>query len=102
MLPSLVPTIHRPQHSLRPLSGYHNPAPPCRSLCNPRQSQPLPGLCCRAPYAGGTAVAEQTDGMIVIKAVALVLSVAASAGSAKRNAVAVANIHGKISGRSRA
>ena len=47
-------------------------------------------------------MAEQTDDMLDIRAVALVLSVAASAGSAKRNAVAVANIHGKISGRSRA
>ena len=48
----------------------------------------------------GAAVAEHIDGMLVVRAVALVLSIVSSTGSAKGSAVAVANVHGKIPGRS--
>ena len=49
----------------------------------------------------GAAVAEHIDGMLVVRAVALVLSVVIGTGAAEGSGLAVANMHGKIPGRSR-
>ena len=50
----------------------------------------------------GAAVAEYIDGILVVRAVALVLSIVTGTGAAKGSAVAVENEQGKIPGRSRA
>ena len=47
-------------------------------------------------------MAEQTDGILIVRAVVLVLSVVVGTGAAEGSAVAVANMHEKIPGRSRA
>ena len=46
-------------------------------------------------------MAEYTDGMLVVRAMALVLSVVVGTGAAEGSGVAVANMRGKIPGRSR-
>ena len=50
---------------------------------------------------GGAAAAEHTDGKLVDRAVAFVLSVVVDTGAAKGSSVAVANMHGKRPGWSR-
>ena len=47
-------------------------------------------------------MAKQTDGMLVVRAVALVLSIVTGTGAAKGSTVEVENEHGKIPGRSHA